>query len=202
MKMLVLAALSGATLFAQPPAAPKPVISNERADVYDITIPARTNFTLAAMRGRDAVIVSLAKDTLGETEFRSKDAGGGIRNQRGEAARYAVYVLTDVKIPALENKSGYARAFPRPGIKQLIDNPRVTIWDYSWTPGQPTPVHFHDLDVIVCYLDDGDLESTTPDGAKTLNVYKFGDLRFNKPNRTHKEEVVRGKQRAILTELK
>ena len=43
---------------------------------------------------------------------------------------------------------------------------------------------------------------TTPDGAKTLNDYKFGDIRFNKPNRTHKEEVVRGHQRAILTELK
>jgi hypothetical protein len=65
-----------------------------------------------------------------------------------------------------------------------------------------TPMHFHDKDVVVTYLEDGDLESTTPDGKKTVNPYKFADVRFNLGNRTHTETLIRGKQHAIITELK
>jgi quercetin dioxygenase-like cupin family protein len=182
--------------------APKPLIENERITAWDISIPARTNMSLKEIAKRDTVIVSLAKESLGAVEFRANDTGGGIRNSTLGAARYIVIALTDVKVPALANKSGYGLAFDRPGIKKILDNDRVTVWEYTWTPGQPTPIHFHDRDVAVVYLDDGALESTTPDGMKTVNDYKFGDTRFNKPNRIHREEVIRGKQHAILTELK
>jgi len=185
-----------------PAQAPKPLIDNERVTVWDITVPARTNMSLKEIAKRDTVIVSLAKDNLGAVEFRAKDTGGGIRNSKLETARYVVIALTDVKVPALPNKTGFQLAFERPGIKKILDNDRLTVWEYTWTKGQPTPMHFHDRDVTVVYLDDGALEGTTPDGMKTVNDYKFGDVRFNKPNRTHKEEVIRGKQHAILTELK
>lgn len=35
-----------------------------------------------------------------------------------------------------------------------------------------------------------------------VNPYAFGAVRFNLRNRTHTETLVRGKQRAIITELK
>ena len=182
--------------------APKPIIENERVTVWDIKVPARTNMSLKEIDKRDTVIVSLDKDRLGEVEFRPRDSGGGIRNSKMEPARYVVIALTDVKVPALPNKTGFQLAFERPGIKKIVDNDRVNVWEYTWTKGAPTPMHFHDRDVTVVYLDDGALESTTPEGMKTVNDYKFGDVRFNKPNRTHREEVIRGMQRAILTELK
>jgi len=63
-------------------------------------------------------------------------------------------------------------------------------------------MHFHDKDVVVWLLEDGDLKSTTPDGKETVNQYTSGAIRFNKRDRTHFETLVRGKQHAIITELK
>jgi hypothetical protein len=63
-------------------------------------------------------------------------------------------------------------------------------------------MHFHDKDVVVVYLEDGALSSTTPDGQKTLNEYSVGTTRFNLRDRAHTEELVKGTQRAIITEFK
>jgi len=110
--------------------------------------------------------------------------------------------LKDFKVEPLVNKTGLPAAFPRPGSKKLFENARVIVWDYTWTPGVATPMHFHDKDVVVYYLEDGDLQSTTPSGEKTVNPYKPGMIRFNLRDRTHTETLIRGKQRAIITELK
>jgi hypothetical protein len=110
--------------------------------------------------------------------------------------------LKDFKQEPLPNKSGYPLAFPRPGSKKVLENARVIVWDYTWTPGVATPMHFHDKDVVVFYLEDGDLQSITPSGEKTVNPYKPGMARFNLRDRTHTETLIRGKQHAIITELK
>jgi hypothetical protein len=110
--------------------------------------------------------------------------------------------LRDVKVVPLPNTSGVPLAFPRPGSKKLFENARVIVWDYTWTPGVATPMHFHDKDVVVFYLEDGDLQSTTPSGEKTVNPYKPGMARFNLRDRTHTETLIRGQQHAIITELK
>jgi hypothetical protein len=76
------------------------------------------------------------------------------------------------------------------------------VWDYSWTPGVATPMHFHDKEVVVTYLKDGSLKSTTPAGEVVVNDYTFGTVKFNLANRTHTETLVKGSQRAIITEFK
>ena len=43
-------------------------------------------------------------------------------------------------------------------MKKLLENARVIVWDYTWTPGVATPMHFHDKDVVVYYQEDGDLQ--------------------------------------------
>ena len=91
-----------------------------------------------------------------------------------------------------------ARGYLRP----LLENARVVVWDYSWTPGVATPMHFHDKDVVVYYFEDGDLQSTTPSGEKTVNSYKPGMIRFNLRDRSHTETLIHGKQHGIMTELK
>ena len=65
-----------------------------------------------------------------------------------------------------------------------------------------TPMHFHDTEVVVTYLGDGEVASTTQDGKKTVAHHSPGDIVFNAPNRAHSEEVVKGKQSAIMLELK
>jgi hypothetical protein len=54
----------------------------------------------------------------------------------------------------------------------------------------------------VAYRFDGALKSVTPDGASIVNPYKAGDIRFNKGNRAHYEELVDDRQSAVMMELK
>jgi hypothetical protein len=83
-----------------------------------------------------------------------------------------------------------------------LENARVTVWDFSWTLGKPTAMHFHDKDVVVVYLGNGELTSTTPDGKKTVNSYVFGQSKFNARDRSHSELLTKGSQRVIAIELK
>jgi hypothetical protein len=163
----------------------KPVIDNDRVAVWDVTTP-------ATARSFDSVVVSLS----GSAMFVPQSATPKF------AGRSMVIELKDHPVTPIENKSGYPLAFPRPGSKKILENARVIVWDYSWAPDVATPMHFHDKDVVVVFLDDGDLTSTTPDGKVAENSYKAGMVRFNVRNRTHTETLIRGKQRAIITELK
>lgn len=182
--MLPLAAQEAKT--AGENAALKPVIDNERVTVYDVTT--------AGAQPYDAVVVSFT----GKAAFVPK---GTTPKLDGRS------LILDLKehmpaITRMKNTSGYPAAFPRPGVKKLLDNARVTVWDYTWKPNVPTPMHYHDKDVVVLFLKDGDVKSTTPDGKSVVNSYTRGTVRFNKGNRTHYETLVKGEQRALITELK
>jgi hypothetical protein len=63
-------------------------------------------------------------------------------------------------------------------------------------------MHFHDKDVVVIYLGNGSLRSTTLDGKVVTNTWKPGDTVFNLRDRVHTETLVDGTLRAIITELK
>jgi hypothetical protein len=165
--------------------AQKPAIENDRVVVWDVT-------GSTAAQPVDAVVVSLS----GNAAFVRKGTAPAV------AGRSMMIDLKDHPVAPLENTSGYPLAFPRTGAKKLLENDRVIVWDYAWTPGVPTPMHFHDKDVVVVFLEDGDLQSTTTDGKAVVNPYTAGTVRFNARNRTHSETLVRGKQRAIVTELK
>jgi quercetin dioxygenase-like cupin family protein len=162
----------------------KPVISNDRVVIWDSNP--------ATAQPLDAVVVSLSGDAVFVPKGTPPKTAG----------RSIVIDLKDHPVPPIENTSGYPLAFPRPGVKKLLENERVIVWDYTWEPGVATPMHFHDKDVVVIFLEDGELKSTTPDGQDTVTAYTSGTVRFNTRNRTHTETLVRGKQRAIIAELK
>ena len=172
---------------AAAPAASQPVIDNDRVSVLDV------NKISVVGQPNDAVVVSLS----GIATFIPKGAKANLTDRR-----LFVITLKDHPVPPIENKSGYPLAFPRPGTKKVFENDRVIVWDSTWTPGVATPMHFHDKDVVVVFLEDGDLKSTTPDGKEVVNKYTTGTVRFNQGNRTHSETLINGKQRAIITELK
>ena len=171
---------------AASPTASKPVIDNDRVTVQDV------NHVSVVAQPADAVVVSLS----GIATFVPKGARANL------SGRMFVITLKDHPVPPIDNKSGYPLAFPRPGTKKVFENDRVIVWDSTWTPGVATPMHFHDKDVVVVFLEDGDLKSTTPDGKEVVNKYTTGTVRFNQRDRTHTETLINGKQRAIITELK
>jgi len=175
----------------------KPIIENERVIVWDV--PAGQNMPDAIARHQyDVLKVSFAPNS-GSAIFERKSDKGLTTTA---SMRTMVVAFKDHKVPPIPNTTGLPSAFPRPGVKKLIDNDRIVTWEYTWQPGVPTPVHFHDKDVVLVYLDDGALKSTTPDGKSVVNEYSFGQIKFNPGNRAHSELLVKGQQHAIMTELK
>ena len=163
----------------------KPIIENDRVVIWDLTDSGRA-------RAFDAVVVSLS----GSAAFLPKGAPPKI------ARRSIVIDLKDHPVAPMENTSGYPLAFPRPGVKKILENKRVIVWDCIWALGVATPMHFHNKDVVALFLEDGDLKSTAQDGQSVVNPHTPGEVRFTLRNRTHTEMLVRGKQHAIFTELK
>ena len=165
-----------------------PIIDNERVTVWDTIStlpPAKHDFVAVSLSKKGTAILGHKGDIPGEP-----------------GAHTVVIELKDTVVPSLPNNSGYPNAFPRPHVVKLLENDKVIVWSYRWNPGEPTPMHFHDKDVVVVYEDDTALKSTTPDGKSVIHEYKFGDVNFNRGNRTHTELLVKDTGSAVMTELK
>jgi hypothetical protein len=116
--------------------------------------------------------------------------------------RHAILIdLKDHAAAPIPNPSGLPTAFPREGAVKRLENDRVAIWEYRWTP-EATPMHFHDKDVVVVVMEGGEIESTTPDGKSRVSAVSRGEASFSAGNRAHSEKLVSGNVRAILVELK
>ena len=206
-----------AMLAAGAVALPAPVIDNERVTVWDITLaPGQSG--PPTPRDRDAVILfveggtvrttpsagpaTTAVRTFGEAVFIPRGTQSVDTLVSGGPAHEVMVALKDNPVPLVPNTTGLPAAFPRPGSVKVLENPGVVVWNYSWSPGVRTPMHFHDKDVVLSYRYDGALKSATPDGAETVNAYKAGEIRFNRANRAHAEELTSGRQSAVMMELK
>lgn len=173
----------------------KLIVDNQRVTVREVQSRADGGARVGA--DRNVVVIGLKK---GDVAFAPK--GSGTVSLGKDETRAIVVELKNETVAPLKNTSGYPNAFPRPGVKKILDNDRVLIWDYTWTPGVPTPMHFHDKDVVVVYLAEGALTSTALDGSKTVNDLSYGLTKFNPRDRVHTEAVTRGSARAIIVELK
>jgi hypothetical protein len=193
-----------------------PVIDNERVTVWDIRL-SKGGPAYKLPHDLDTVVMFLEGGTIkttteGKASTDQRSFGDALFVPKGsdaqqellsdEPAHEIVFVLKDSPSVVYQNPTGLPAAFPRPGSEKVLDTARVVVWRYSWVPGQPTPQHFHDKDVVLAYRFDGDLKSVGPDGAQVVNRYKSGDIRFNRGNRSHYEELTNGKQSAVLAELK
>ncbi len=169
------------------------IVDNERVTVREIGAPTPLAIPIGGVN--DAVVVFLDNEKVGNVALVPK--GSSVSSRRA-----IVVELKDRKVAPYPNTAGYPNAFPRPGSTKVLENDRVVVWDYTWTTGLATPVHFHDKDVVVVYLAEGALTSTTPDGVSAVNEHSFGYAKFNPGNRVHTETLTRGSARAIIIELK
>ena len=87
--------------------------------------------------------------------------------------------LKDAPSNTVPNNSGLPPGFPREGAKKVFENSKVNVWNYTWLPGKPTVMHFHNTEIIVVYLGNGDVAATTPDGKRTVTHRNPGDIVFN-----------------------
>jgi quercetin dioxygenase-like cupin family protein len=191
--------------------APAPVIDNERVTVRDIALeqgkpgPAiehAGDYVVLYVKG--ARIRAANGKTAAHASGSAYFGHGGTTSDTatGGAAHEVVVDLKDAPSKTVPNTTGLPPAFQRPGSKKVFENDKVRVWNYAWQPGKPTPMHFHNTEVVVTYLGDGDVASTTPDGKKTVTHHNPGDIVFNTANRSHSEELVKGEQSGIMMELK
>jgi quercetin dioxygenase-like cupin family protein len=196
----------------------KQLIDNPRVTVWDVTLEKgkptprhQYRYDLVGVDLTDATVRVVNSD--GRTETNVVKAGQVLSSKKGtthieesttsDSSRHSIIVdLKDTKVSPLPNKSGYPLAFPRDGAKKVLETDRVIVWDCTWTPNKPTPMHFHDKDVVVVFMAEGQLNSTTPDRKTTPQQISYGLARFNARDRTHSEELVKGSARAIIFELK
>ncbi len=218
LSLLLLAVLQTAELpHAFPREGARQVFDNERVTIWDVTWIKSKPSPMHRHR-YDLVGVYLVgspiKVTMPDgTSRESKVAEGFVLFQpKGvthieeglvdENPRHAILIdLKDHSVPPVLNTSGLPLAFPREGAVNRLENERVAIWEYRWSD-QPTPMHFHDKDVVVVVLEGGEIESTMADGKSRVARVARGEASFTPGNRAHTEKAVSGNARAILVELK
>jgi hypothetical protein len=195
----------------------KQIFDNERVIVWEASWPKGKSFGMLQSR-YDMVIVDLANASyemalqggtshifpvkFGQASFIPK---GIVRTEEGisQPPRTAIVIELKGAIgPPLENKSDYPDAFPIESAQKLLENYRLTVWDYTWTRGKPTPMRFQANDAVTVYLTSGELRSNVPEGQSVVNLISPGFATFSPRNRIHSEELVKGAARAIVVELR
>jgi hypothetical protein len=166
----------------------EPAIDNDRVTVWD---------TASALPPAQHDFVAVSLTQKGTAVFGHR---GAIPSKDG--ARTVVVELKDNSPAPIPNNTVYPLAFPRPHARKLLENDRVIVWNTVWRPGEPTPMHFHDKDVLVVFEANGTLQSTTPDGKSTVSEIQFAKIAFNRRDRTHSEMLLGGHARAVVIELK
>ncbi len=190
---------------------PAPVIDNERVTVRDVVLQPGTPGP-AIQHAGDYVILYFEGGRIraadGKTVTHPSGSaffghGGTTSDTATNGPAHEVVVeLKDAPSKTVPNTTGLPPAFPREGSKKVLENEKVRVWNYAWQMGKPTPMHFHNTEVVVVYRGNGDVASTTPDGKTTTNHRNPGDIVFNVANRSHSEELVKGQQSGIMLELK
>jgi quercetin dioxygenase-like cupin family protein len=190
---------------------PAPVIDNQHVTVRDIALEKGKPGPMIAHAG-DYVVLYYRGGRIKGADGKTANypSGGASFGHGGSTSDTALSgpareIVVDIKnIPSrtVPNTTGLPPAFPRPGSKKILENDKVRVWNYAWVPGKPSPLHFHDTEVVVVFRGNGDIASTSMSGQKTVAHHNPGDIAFNAPNRAHSEEVVKGTQSAIMLELK
>ena len=129
---------------------------------------------------------------------------GVTHKEEGIGAPERQSIMIDLKEyapPPREPRTDVQPAFPRDGATQMLKEDRVVIWDVQLEEGQGVPLHVHNTDTVVVFLDGGTMRLTNEDGTVATTTFAYKDVRYWSAGRTHSAVVVNGTPRAILFEL-
>lgn len=219
-----LSAVLGALLLAQeyPPAFPRTnatkLVDNERITVWDIVWPKGQPSPLhrhvydqvgTYYQAGGRVITSL------EGTKRSAMTAVGALSTTRRGTTHIEEGATDPPLRAVfielkqDTASGLSAApgnvpwaFPREGAKPLLDDERVTVWDYSWTAGARQTMAQFERDTIWVWLGPGTFRVTQPGRAPATSQVKAGEIRSLPRGTVETGEAVEGSLRAMIFSFK
>src|SRR5262245_44984723 len=88
----------------------------------------------------------------------------------------ALFTLLVASIPLAAQT--FPPAFPRDGAKKLIDNERVTVWDFTLEKGKVAELHQHMYDTVVVELADSTVRNAGSDRIAHDGVRRLGQVGF------------------------
>ena len=97
---------------------------------------------------------------------------------------------------------GGSAPFPRDGAKQVLDDDRVTAWDYTWGSGSQGLRYRPARETVIVWLGAGKVRVTPPSGAATERDVNAGAMHHLTAGSNETVEIVSGSPRAILFQLK
>jgi quercetin dioxygenase-like cupin family protein len=204
-----------------PPPFPRPgakqLLDNDRVTVWDVGWPKgqptplhRHPYALAGVYLEPGTRVIMDAD--GSTRNVSNEAGGVTFQMKGlthveqgtsDSPLHAIMIELKQDAPIGDDPSrDLPPAFPREGAKQLLDNDRVRVWDYAFTPHRVGPLHRHVRDAVAVWVESGKLRATSPDGASSVNTQTKFTATYSRRGSVHTEEAIEGAPHAYVFELK
>lgn len=92
--------------------------------------------------------------------------------------------------------------FPRDGAKQILDDDRVTAWDYVWASGSQGLRYRAARETVIVWLGAGKARMTQGSAAATESDVKAGSMHHLTAGSGETIEIVGGTPRAIVFQLK
>ena len=201
-----------AALLAQSYPAPYPresakkVLANDRVVAWDVTWP-KGQPTAMHEHALDQLSVTLRGGTV-----RVSKLGGPVAVNQSTVGSVAftphgtVHMeegLSDVPqhkimLELQPSTSPPMTAVPRDGAVKFLDNDRVSVWDFTWKPGQKMPRRADPFDSVTVFLEGGVLRSGTEEIQRIAGQVIYSSRRAE----PHSEEAAEGTPRAVIVELK
>jgi hypothetical protein len=121
----------------------------------------------------------------------------------GQPERLAIMVdLKDSATDMMFIDDPAQSAWPRDGAKNVLENPRIRMWDYTWAAGAPAVKRVYRNDVVEVVVTGGTVKVTGVNGQAQTRVMATKDARFVPRGTFSSEELVSGSPRVIAIELK
>ena len=121
----------------------------------------------------------------------------------GPPERHAVMIdIKDYTGAPPEAIPDLPEAFPRAGTEEVLDRPRVTVWDVNSSTGWAAPLHVHPRDTVAVFLEGGTIRMRQTDGTEESISHAYKDLIFIPAGTTHSSSVTSGAPRAMFYELR
>jgi hypothetical protein len=95
-----------------------------------------------------------------------------------------------------------AAMFPRPGARDVLDDARVTVWDYTWRPGEPAAEGGHAREAVWIWIAEGVLEVTPRGGVPSRLTVVPGQIRHVMPGTIERVGATSGTPRAVVVAIK
>ncbi len=200
-----------------PRAGAKQLLDNDRVTVWDVVWPKgqptplhRHPYALAGVYLEPGTRVITDADGLKRNV--SNEAGGVTFQLKGlthveegtsDTPLHAIMIELKENAPIGDDPSpDLPPAFPREGAKQPLDNDRVRVWDYAFTPHRVVPLHRHVRDAVAVWVEGGKLRATPRDGASSVNTQMKFTATYSRRGTVHTEEAIEGTPHAYVFELK